>query len=66
MAVNIKLGVDMSALKSGIQDANAQIKAFDAQLKVAETTFKKTGDAEAAMSTKTDALTNKLKTHRSS
>ena len=64
MAVNIKLGVDMSALKSGIQDANAQIKAFDAQLKVAETTFKKTGDAEAAMSTKTDALTNKLKTQK--
>lgn len=64
MAANIKLGVDMTAFKQGINEAKAQIKAFDAQLKVAETTFKKTGDAEAAMSTKTDALTNKLKTQK--
>ena len=40
MAVNVKLGVDMSAFKSGIQEANAQLKTFDAQLKFAETTFK--------------------------
>ena len=64
MAVNVKLGVDMSAFKSGIQEANAQLKTFDAQLKFAETTFKKTGDAEAAMATKTDALNNKLKTQK--
>ena len=64
MAVNIKLGVDMTAFKSGIQDANAQLKTFDAQLKFAETTFKKTGDAEAAMSTKTEALTKKLATQK--
>ena len=64
MAVNIKLGVDMSSFKSGIQEANAQLKTFDAQLKFAETTFKKTGDAEAAMSTKTEALTKKLATQK--
>ena len=64
MAVNIKLGVDMSSFKSGIQEANAQLKTFDAQLKFAETTFKKTGDAEAAMATKTDALSNKLKVQK--
>ena len=64
MAVNVKLGVDMSAFKSGIQEANAQLKTFDAQLKFAETTFKKTGDAEAAMATKTDALSNKLKVQK--
>ena len=64
MAVNVKLGVDMSAFKSGIQEANAQLKTFDAQLKFAETTFKKTGDAEAAMSTKTEALTKKLATQK--
>ena len=64
MAVNLKLGVDMSAFKSGIQEANAQLKTFDAQLKFAETTFKKTGDAEAAMATKTDALSNKLKVQK--
>jgi len=65
MAVNVKLGVDMSAFKSGIQEANAQLKTFDAQLKFAETTFKKTGNAEAAMATKTDALSNKLKVQKS-
>ena len=64
MAVNVKLGVDMSSFKSGIQDANAQLKTFDAQLKFAETTFKKTGDAESAMATKTDALSNKLKVQK--
>ena len=64
MAVNLKLGVDMSSFKSGIQEANAQLKTFDAQLKFAETTFKKTGDAEAAMATKTDALSNKLKVQK--
>ena len=64
MAVNVKLGVDMSGFKSGIQEANAQLKTFDAQLKFAETTFKKTGDAEAAMATKTDALSNKLKVQK--
>lgn len=64
MGVNVKLGVDLSSFKQGINDANAQLKTFDAQLKFAETNFKKTGDAEAAMSTKTDALTNKLKVQR--
>ena len=64
MAANLKLGVDISGFKSGIQEANAQLKTFDAQLKFAETTFKKTGDAEAAMATKTDALSNKLKVQK--
>ena len=61
MAVNMKLGVDLSGFKQGISEANAQLKTFDAQIKLAESSFKKTGDAEAAMYQKTDALTNKLK-----
>ena len=64
MAANLKLGVDLTSFKQGINDAKAQLKSFDAQIKFAETSFKKTGDAEAAMSTKTDALTNKLKTQK--
>ena len=60
MAVNMKLGIDVSAFKSGITQANAQLKTFDAELKFAETTLKKTGDAEAAMSQKTEALNKKL------
>lgn len=64
MAVNVKLGVDLSGFKQGITEANAQLKTFDAQLKLAETSFKKTGDAEAAMYQKTDALTGKLKVQK--
>ena len=64
MAVNMKLGVDLSGFKQGISEANAQLKTFDAQIKLAESSFKKTGDAEAAMYQKTDALTNKLKVQK--
>ena len=60
MAVNMKLGIDVSAFKSGITQANAQLKTFDAELKFAETTLKKTGDAEAALSQKTESLNKKL------
>ena len=64
MAVNMKLGVDLTGFKQGISEANAQLKTFDAQIKLAESSFKKTGDAEAAMYQKTDALTNKLKVQK--
>lgn len=64
MAVNVKLGVDTSGFKSGISEANAQLKSFDATLKFAESSFKKTGDAEAALATKTTALTGKLETQK--
>ena len=64
MAVNIKMGVDMSGFKSGIADANAQLKTFDAQLKFAETAMKQAGNAEQGLITKTNALEGKLKTQK--
>ena len=64
MGVNVKLGVDMRGFKQGMSDANAQLKSFDALLKVAETDFKKTGNAEAAMINKTTALTGKLEVQK--
>ena len=60
MAVNVKLGVDLGSFNSSINEAKAQIKSFDAALKFAESSFKATGDAEAAMTTKTQALNGKL------
>ena len=60
MAVNVKLGVDLGSFNSSIKEARAQIKSFDAALKFAESSFKATGDAEAAMTTKTQALNGKL------
>ena len=64
MAVNIKMGVDTSGFKQSIADANAQLKTFDAQLKLAETTMKATGNSEQGLITKTDALNGKLKTQK--
>ena len=60
MAVNMKLGVDLGSFNSGINQAKAQIRTFDAALKSAESQFKATGDAESAMTTKMSALSSKL------
>ncbi len=60
MAVNMKLGVDLGSFNSGINQAKAQIRTFDAALKSAESQFKATGNAESAMTTKMSALTGKL------
>ena len=64
MAVNVKMGVDVSGFKKGIMDAKTQLKTFDAQLKVAEATMKATGDAEQGLVTKANALNGKLETQR--
>ena len=64
MAVNVKMGVDTSGFRAGIQDANAQLKTFDAQLKLAETSMKTAGNAEAGMTTKLNALNGKLNTQK--
>ena len=64
MAVNMKLGVDLGSFNSGINQAKAQIKTFDAALKQAESQFKATGDAESAMTTKMSALSSKLSTQK--
>ena len=64
MAVNVKMGVDMSGFKSGIADANAQLKTFDAQLKLADATMKSAGNSEQGLVTKTNALTGKLQTQK--
>lgn len=64
MAVNMKLGVDLGSFNSGINQAKAQLKTFDAALKSAESQFKATGDAESALTTKMSALSSKLSTQK--
>ena len=64
MAVNVKMGVDTSGFKQNIQDATAQLKTFDAQLKNAEATMKATGNAEQGLTQKMNALTGKLETQK--
>lgn len=65
MAVNLELGVDLGSFNQGINQAKAQISAFNATLKFAESSFKATGDAEAAMTSKTQALNGKLQAQKS-
>lgn len=65
MAVNLELGVDLGSFNQGINQAKAQISAFNATLKFAESSFKATGDAEAAMTSKTTALNGKLQAQKS-
>lgn len=64
MAVNVKLGVDLGDFNSGIKSAKEQIKTFDAALKYAEASLKSTGDAESALTTKTEALRGKLEAQK--
>ena len=64
MAVNVKLGVDLGDFKSGIASAKEEIKTFDAALKYAEASLKSTGDAESALTTKTEALRGKLEAQK--
>ena len=64
MAVNVKLGVDLGDFNSGIKSAKEQIKTFDAALKYAEASMKSTGDAESALTTKTEALRGKLEAQK--
>ena len=64
MAINAKLAVELSSFKSGINDAKSQLKTLNAEMKLAESTFKATGNAEQAFATKTTTLTNKLNTQK--
>lgn len=56
MATSVKLGVDVSAFKAGIKDAQANVKALGAELKRNEAQFKATGNAEQYMTDKTRLL----------
>ena len=56
MATSVKLGVDVSAFKSGIKDAQANVKALGAELKRNEAQFKATGNAEQYLTDKTRLL----------
>ena len=56
MATSVKLGVDVSAFKQGIKDAQANVKALGAELKRNEAQFKATGNAEQYLTDKTRLL----------
>ena len=60
MAVNVKLGVDIGAFKSGIKQGQQILKGLNAELKASESEFKATGTAEQKLANQTKTLTSQL------
>ena len=60
MAVNVKLGVDLSSFNSGIREGQNILKGLNAEMKATEAEFKATGNAEDALQKKTKTLNSQL------
>ena len=58
--VTVKMGVDVSQFKQGMQQAQQSVKTLDAQLKLNEKQLKANGDAELYMSNKAKLLDQQL------
>lgn len=56
MAVNVKMGVDVTQFKQGMQQAQQSAKTLNAQLKANESQFKATGDREQYLTEKSKLL----------
>lgn len=60
MAVNVKMGVDISSFTSGIREGQQILKGLNAEMKSAEAEFKATGNAEQMMASKSKTLTSQM------
>jgi len=60
MAVNVKMGVDIGAFKSGIREGQQILKSLNAEMKATDAEFKATGNAEKALADKTKNLNSQL------
>ena len=60
MAVNVKLGVDLSQFTSGIREGQNIMKGLNAEMKSAEAEFKATGNAEQMLAAKTKTLNSQI------
>ena len=60
MAVNVKMGVDISSFTSGIKEGQQILKGLNAEMKSAEAEFKATGNAEQMMASKSKTLTSQM------
>ena len=64
MAVNVKMGVDLSGFKSGIQQGTQILKGLNSEMKAAEAEFKATGNAEQLMTSKTKTLNSQIQVQK--
>ena len=62
--VNIKMGVDVSQFKQGMQQAQQSAKTFQTQLKANEAQFKATGDKEQYLTEKGKLLKKELEAQK--
>ena len=64
MAVNVKMGVDLSSFNSGIREGQGILKGLNAEMKATEAEFKATGNAEKALADKTKTLNSQLQVQK--
>ena len=60
MAVNVKMGVDLSGFNSGIRQGQAILKGLNAEMKATEAEFKATGNLEQKLAAQTKTLNSQL------
>ena len=60
MAVNVKMGVDLSGFTSGIKEGQSILKGLAAEMKAIEAEFNKTGNAEKKLADQTKNLTSQI------
>ena len=64
MALNLKMGADISGFTAGIKEGQQSLKALKAEMKASEAEFKATGNAEQKMASQTKTLTDQLNTQK--
>lgn len=64
MAVNVKLGVDLSSFTSGIREGQSIMKGLNAEMKATEAEFKATGNAEQMLASKTKTLNSQIQVQK--
>ena len=62
--VSVKMGVDVSQFKQGLQEAQSSVKTLDAALKMNEKQLKATGDAEIYAANKAQLLNKQMDAQR--
>ena len=64
MAVNAKLGVDLSSFEAGIRSGQAILKGLNAEMKATEAEFKATGNSEQKLANQTKTLNSQMQVQK--
>ena len=64
MAVNVKMGVDLSGFNNGIREGQNILKGLNAEMKATEAEFKATGNSEQMLANKTKTLNSQMQVQK--